>query len=127
TMADIDGPGAIQHIWMTPTGNFNLSIMRVYYDGENDPSVESPVGPFFGIAWNEFSPLNSLAITVNPGSAFNSYWKMPFRKKCRITMENIDSQPMRLYYQIDYTLTPIGDDEAYFHAQYRRRDDGIRG
>ncbi len=127
TLADIDGPGAIQHIWMTPTGNFNLSIFRVYYDGEQSPSVESPVGPFFGIAWNEFSPLNSLAITVNPGSAFNSYWKMPFRKKCKITMENIDSQPMRLYYQIDYTLTPIGDDEAYFHAQYRRREDGIRG
>ncbi|ANH81789.1 hypothetical protein A8C56_13070 [Niabella ginsenosidivorans] len=120
TMADIAGPGAIQHIWMTPTGNLNFSIFRIYYDGETDPSVESPVGPFFGIAWNEFSPLNSLAITVNPGSAFNSYWKMPFRKNCKITMQNIDSQPMRLYYQVDYTLTEVGNDEAYFHAQYRR-------
>lgn len=127
TMADIDGPGAIQHIWMTPTGNFSYSIFRIYYDGEQEPSVESPVGPFFGIAWNEFSPLNSLAVTVNPGSAFNCFWKMPFRKKCRITMENINSEPMRLYYQVDYTLTEVGPDEAYFHAQYRRRDDGIRG
>ena len=120
TMADIEGPGAIQHIWMTPTGNNNFSILRVYYDDETDPSVESPIGPFFGTAWNEFSPLNSLAMTVNPGSAFNSYWKMPFRKRIKMTMQNIDSQPMRLYYQIDYTLTEIGEDEAYFHAQYRR-------
>ncbi|AHF14087.1 glycoside hydrolase family 172 protein [Niabella soli] len=120
TMADIAGPGAIQHIWMTPTGNFSFSIFRIYYDGEADASVESPVGPFFGIAWNEFSPLNSLPITVNPGSAFNSYWKMPFRKSCKITMQNTDSQPMRLYYQVDYTLTNVGADEAYFHAQYRR-------
>lgn len=138
TMADISGPGAIQHIWMTPTGNNAFSIFRVYYDDEKEPSVESPVGAFFGTAWNEFSQLNSLAITVNPGSAFNSYWKMPFRKKCKITMQNIDSQPMRLYYQVDYTLTDIGNDEAYFHAQYRRsnRDpnssvhtilDGVKG
>ena len=80
TMADITGPGAIQHIWMTPTGNNNFSILRVYYDDETEPSVESPIGPFFATPWNEFSPLNSLAITVNPGSAFNSYWKMPDRK-----------------------------------------------
>ncbi len=127
TMADIAGPGAIQHIWMTPTGNFNFSIFRVYYDNEENPSVESPVGPFFGIAWNEFSPLNSLAVCVNPGSAFNSYWKMPFRKNCKITMQNLDTQPMRLYYQVDYTLTEVPSDEGYFHAQYRRRADGIRG
>lgn len=126
TMANIEGPGAIQHIWMTPTGNFNFSIFRIYYDGEAEPSVESPVGPFFGIAWNEFSPLNSLAITVNPGSAFNSYWKMPFRKNVKITMQNIDSVPMRLYYQVDYTLTDVGNDEAYFHAQYRRSDENTK-
>ncbi|HMR83468.1 MAG TPA: DUF2961 domain-containing protein [Niabella sp.] len=125
TMADITGPGAIQHIWMTPTGNNNFSILRVYYDDETEPSVESPIGPFFATPWNEFSPLNSLAITVNPGSAFNSYWKMPFRKKIKMTMQNIDSQAMRLYYQVDYTLTEVGDDEAYFHAQYRRSKPNI--
>ncbi len=120
TMADIEGPGVIQHIWMTPTGNYNLSIFRMYWDDETTPSVESPVGPFFGIAWNEFSPLNSLAVTVNPGSAFNSYWQMPFRKKCKITMENTSGEAMRLYYQIDYALTEVESDEAYFHAQYKR-------
>jgi hypothetical protein len=73
------------------------------------------------MGWNEYAPLNSLAVCVNPGSAFNCYWAMPFRKKCRITMENInDKDEMRLYYQIDYTLTDVPDDAAYFHAQYRR-------
>lgn len=126
-MADINGPGAVQHIWMTPTGNYNMSIFRVYYDGEASPSIESPVGPFFGIAWNEYSPLNSLAITVNPGSAFNSFWKMPFRKKIKMTMENLASEPMRLYYQVDYALGEVDEDEAYLHAQYRRRSQGEKG
>lgn len=121
TLAEIDGSGAIQHIWMTPTGNWKFSIIRMYWDDETEPSVECPIGDFFAMGWNEYAPLNSLAICVNPGSAFNCYWQMPFRKKCRITMENInDKDEMRLYYQIDYTLTDVPDDAAYFHAQYRR-------
>jgi hypothetical protein len=138
TMAVIDGPGAIQHIWMTPTGNWRFSIMRIYWDDETEPSVECPVGDFFGMGWGVYAPLSSLAICVNPGSAFNSYWVMPFRKKCRITMENInDSDPMILYYQVDYTLTEVPSDAAYFHAQFRRSNpaetsvytinDGIKG
>jgi len=121
TLAEIEGPGAIQHIWMTPTGNWRFSIIRIYWDDEVTPSVEVPVGDFFGMGWCEYAPLNSLAVCVNPGSAFNCYWPMPFRKKCRITMENINDQDeMRLYYQIDYTLTDVPDDAAYFHAQFRR-------
>lgn len=121
TIAEIEGPGAIQQIWMTPTGNWNFSIIRFYWDDEKTPSIEAPVGAFFGMGWGEYAHMNSLAVTVNPGSAFNCYWKMPFRKKCRITMENInDAEPMRLYYQINYTLTEVGEDEGYFHAQYRR-------
>lgn len=138
TMAEIDGPGAIQHIWMTPTGNWRFSIIRIYWDDETEPSVEAPVGHLFGMGWNEYSHLNSLPVTVNPGSAFNSYWVMPFRKKARITMTNInDSESMNLYYQVDYTLTDVPDDAAYFHAQYRRTKvnetsdytivDGIKG
>ena len=137
TIAEINGSGAIQHIWMTPTGNWQFSILRFYWDDEKTPSVESPLGAFFGMAWNVYSPLNSLAVTVNPGSAFNCYWKMPFRKKCRITVQNIDDKPMRLYYQVDYTLTKVANDEAYFHAQYRRSNpaensvhtilDGVKG
>lgn len=137
TIAEIEGSGAIQHIWMTPTGNWNFSILRFYWDDEKEPSVEVPVGPFFGMAWGQYSPLSSMAITSNPGSAFNSYWKMPFRKKCKITMQNIDEHDMRLYYQVDYALAPVGEDEAYFHAQYQRSKydksslhtivDGIKG
>ncbi|UZR95288.1 glycoside hydrolase family 172 protein [Chondrinema litorale] len=118
-LANIDGSGAIQHIWMTPTGNWRYSVIRIYWDDEKEPSVEVPVGDFFAAAY-EYKQINSLAVCVNPGSAFNSYWVMPFRKKCRITMENIDTKPMRLYYQIDYTLTEVPEDAAYFHAQFRR-------
>jgi hypothetical protein len=75
---------------------------------------------------------------VNPGSAFNCYWEMPFRRRCRITMENIGKDPMTLYYQINYTLTDVPDDAAYFHAQFRRSNplpykevhtilDGVKG
>lgn len=121
TIAEMEGPGAVQHIWMTPTGIWRFSVLRFYWDDETTPSIEVPVGDFFGMAFNEYAPLNSMAVTVNPGSAFNCYWKMPFRKKCKITLENLNKrEPMRLYYQVDYTLTDVGDDEAYFHAQFRQ-------
>ncbi|HYJ39003.1 MAG TPA: DUF2961 domain-containing protein, partial [Chitinophagaceae bacterium] len=101
TLAEINGPGAIQHIWMTPTGNWRFSILRFYWDDETTPSIEVPVGDFFGMGWGVYAPLQSLAVTVNPGSAFNCYWVMPFRRKCRITMSNIAEERMRLYYQVD--------------------------
>jgi hypothetical protein len=120
TVAEIDGSGSIQHIWMTPTGNWRNSIIRFYWDDETTPSVEAPVGDFFCTGWGQYAHLNSLAVTVNPGSAFNCYWPMPFRKKCRITMENIDDKDMVLYYQVDYILTEVPADAAYFHAQFNR-------
>jgi hypothetical protein len=120
TVAEIDSSGSIQHIWMTPTGNWRYSIIRIYWDDETTPSVEVPVGDFFGMGWGQYSHLNSLPVTVNPGSAFNCYWPMPFRKKCKITMENIDDKDMILYYQVDYVLTDVPADAAYFHAQFRR-------
>jgi hypothetical protein len=121
TLAEIEGPGAIQHIWMTPAGNWRFSIIRIYWDDESEPSVECPVGDFFAMGWGQYAPLVSLPVCVNPGSAFNCYWVMPFRKKCKITMENInDHDPMTLYYQVDYTLTDVPADAGYFHAQFRR-------
>ncbi len=124
TLADIAGPGAIQQIWMTPapidkTRNF---ILRFYWDDETEPSVECPLGDFFACGWGRYCQISSLAVCVNPGSAFNSYWPMPFRKKARITIENRDDAPMTIYYQINYTLTPVPDDAAYFHAQFRREN-----
>jgi len=119
-LADIEGPGAIQQLWMTPTGNWRFSIIRFYWDGEDTPSIECPVGDFFGAGWCEYAHLNSLAVCVNPGSAFNCYWEMPFRKRCRITFENMADEDMVLYYQINYALTEVPDDVGYFHAQWRR-------
>ena len=137
-VADIKGPGAIQQIWMTPSGNWRFSILRVYWDNEKTPSIECPVGDFFCSGWCKYAPLNSLPVCVNPGSAFNCYWEMPFRKQCRITFENIADEDMVLYYQVNYTLTDVPDDAAYFHAQWRRSNplpckedytivDGIKG
>ena len=119
-IADIDGPGAIQHIWLTPTGTWRYLIIRMYWDGQETPSVECPIGDFFCAGWNEYAQINSLAVCVNPGSAFNCYWTMPFRKKCRITLENLAEDDVTVYYQIDYTLTEVPEDSAYFHAQFRR-------
>ena len=120
TLAEIEGSGAIQHIWMTPAGNNRFSFLRFYWDGEESPSVEVPVGDFFACGWSKFAQVSSLPVCVNPKSGFNCYWEMPFRKSCRITMENLDDEQMTLYYQIDYTLTDVPEDAAYFHAQFRR-------
>ena len=137
-MADIKGSGAIQHIWMTPTGNNRFNILRIHWDGEETPSVECPAGDFFACGLGQYTKVTSLAVCVNPGSGFNCYWQMPFRKGYKITMTNIDEKDMVLYYQIDYTLTEIPKDMGYLHAQFRRVNpvpdkqdytilDGVRG
>jgi hypothetical protein len=140
TIADIAGPGALQHLWMT--GSRELSrrwlILRIYWDDQEHPSVECPLGDFFACAFGGEGYVNSLAVTVNPQSAFNSWWEMPFRKRCRITVENLNDKPFTLFYQIDYALAPVAEHCAYFHAQFRRVNplpyrsvytilDGVRG
>ncbi len=120
TLAHIDGSGAIQQIWMTPTGHWRHSILRIYWDASPTPSVECPVGDFFACGWNTYAQVSSLAVCVNPGSAFNCYWEMPFRTQCRMTLTNLADTEMTVYYQINYTLTDVPDDAAYFHAQFRR-------
>ena len=138
TVADIEGPGAIQQIWMTPTGTWRLCILRIYWDDQEQPSVECPVGDFFACGWQKYAQVSSLAVCVNPGSAFNCYWEMPFRRRCRITVTNLAAKEMRLFFQVNYTLTEVSDDAAYFHAQFRRTNpvpykevhtllDGVRG
>ena len=120
TLGDIEGPGTIDHIWMTPTGAWRDAILRFYWDDQAYPSVECPLGDFFACGWGEYAQISSLAVCVNPGSALNCYWKMPFRKRCRITVENRAPQEMVLYYQVDYTLCDLPENVAYFHAQFRR-------
>ena len=119
-IANIEGSGAIQQIWMTPTGVWRYLILRIYWDGQETPSVECPLGDFFANGWGTYSHVNSLAVCVNPGSAFNCYWEMPFRKNCRMTVTNIGYKDEVLFYQINYTLTEVPEDCAYFHASFRR-------
>ncbi len=137
-LANIVGPGALQHIWTTVGGHWRFSILRIYWDGQEQPSVECPVGDFFACGWGKYAQVSSLPVCVNPGSALNCYWEMPFRKSCRVTLENLDSEAITVYYQIDYTLTEVPEDAAYFHAQFRRVNplpyqevytllDGVRG
>ncbi|MEN9938909.1 MAG: hypothetical protein RLZZ387_5488 [Chloroflexota bacterium] len=119
-LAEVNDQGAIQHIWMTPTGHWRHSILRIYWDGQEQPSVECPVGDFFANGWQQYGQISSLAVCVNPKSGLNSYWEMPFRTGFRMTMTNIAEQEMTLYYQVTYALTEVPADAAYFHAQFRR-------
>ena len=122
TLADISGAGAIRQIWMTPApiDRTRHDILRFYWDGESEPSVEVPLGDFFACGWGKYGQIQSLPVCVNPGSAFNCYWTMPFRKGARITVENLDDKDLTLYFQVNYTLEEVPADAAYFHAQFRR-------
>ena len=120
-LANIEGEGAIQQIWMTlARGRWRHSILRIYWDDQEQPAVESPVGDFFANGWERYSRVSSLAVCVNPGRAFNCYWEMPFRRRARVTIENLNDDPISVYYQINYVLTDVPADAAYFHAQFRR-------
>ncbi|MGL6225769.1 MAG: glycoside hydrolase family 172 protein [Thermoguttaceae bacterium] len=122
TLAEIEGSGAIQQIWLTPAPlhKTRSMIIRFYWDGEETPSVESPLADFFACGWQEYCQNNSLMINVNPGSAFNCYWNMPFRKKAKVTIENLEDQEIVIYYQINYVLADVPENAGYFHAQFRR-------
>lgn len=122
TLAEIDGPGAIQQIWLTVHPTFwRRLVIRFYWDNEETPSVEVPLGDFFCNGWAERCNITSLPVCVNPAGGFNCYWEMPFRRHARITVENVTPDPVRgFYYQINYTLTDVPEDCAYFHAQWRR-------
>ncbi len=120
-LANIAGSGAIAHIWLTPAGCWRQAILRMYWDDSENPSVECPLGDFFASAYQgEFAQISSLAVCVNPKNGMNCYWEMPFRKRARITLENCSLETFTLYYQIDYVLTEVPEDCAYFHAQFRR-------
>ena len=124
TLAEIAGPGAIQHIWCTVhPQHWRRLVLRIYWDGEETPSVETPIGDFFCNGWGERCNVTSLPVAVNPAGGFNSYWEMPFRGSVRITLENLSPDEVRgFYYSIDYCLTDVPDDAAYFHAQWRRNN-----
>lgn len=120
TLADIEDEGVIRYIWMTQTGRWRDHILRMYWDGNPEPSVEVPVGDFFASGWQVFGQISSLPVCVNPGSAFNCYWQMPFKRRARITMENRGPEDSVLYYQISYDSMRLAGDPLYFHAAFSR-------
>ena len=130
TLAEIEGPAVIQHIWMTVTGQVSPAnryilrdlVLRMYWEEEDAPSVESPLGDFFCCGFGVACQVNSLPVAVNPTRGFNCYFPMPFRKKARITLENqCDEDIPAFFYQIDYCLKPtLPEDCGYFHALWRR-------
>ena len=126
---------------MTPAGlRWRDLILRIYWDGEETALGRVPGRRLLLLAAGASSRRSPrCAVCVNPGSAFNCYWEMPFRKRARITLENLaDEHDASLYYQINYTLTEVPEDAAYFHAQFRRTNplpykqdytilDGVKG
>lgn len=129
TLAEIEGPGVIRHIWMTCEPRWWRDIiLRMTWDDEDTPSVEVPLGDFFANGWCERSIVNSEPISVMTGGGMNSYWAMPFRGAARIEVENRGPDLGQFFFQIDYSLEEVPDDAAYFHAQWRRSNpvrDGV--
>lgn len=122
TLAEIDGCGVITQLFLTSDKqNYSDLILRMYWDGEDTPSVETPMGAFFCIGHNE-SPkeVYSLPITVAPNRGCNCYFQMPFRKKAKITLTNEGAPAEIVAYKVMYQLREVPEDAAYFHAQYRR-------
>jgi hypothetical protein len=140
TLADLDGPGIVRHIWLT-TDRAQLRglLLRMYWDGEPDPSVEVPLGDFFCNGWpGALALVSSAPIVVAPAGGLNSYWPMPFREHARITLENVSGAGVPVYYQVSYARRAVPDDAGYLHAAWRRSNplgrpaihtllDGVRG
>lgn len=127
TLADLEGPGIVTHIWVTIAANEygwpRLLRLRVYYDGSAEPSVDAPIGDFFAVGHGFERPVKSLMIRDSSGGrARNSYWPMPFRRSCRITVTNEGRRRVaNLYYHVDWEkLKALPPSTAYFHARYRQ-------
>ena len=126
-LCDTDGPGILTHIWFTGYVGHGF-ILRIYWDNAEQPSVEAPISAFFGCAYDEqfadrdgrYPVLNSAMVLVAPGRGLNCYWQMPFRKHCRVTMENRGNKPETLYYMISGWKGEIPVNSGYFHALYRQ-------
>jgi hypothetical protein len=133
-MADLAGPGVVTHIWLTVADNEygwpRLLRLRAYYDGKKTPSVDSPLGDFFGVGHGMERDLNSIMVEDSSlGRARNSYWPMPFQKSCNITVTNEGNRPVRsFYYHVDWQKWPsLPKDLGYFHAYYRQERPAVAG
>jgi len=133
-MADLRGPGIVDHIWITVADNEfawpRLVRLRVYYDGKKTPSVDVPLGDFFGVGHGYERDLDSMPIRDSSfGRARNSYWQMPFRQSCKITVTDEGNRPVTMfYYHVDWQQhTSLPDDVAYFHGYYRQERPAVAG
>jgi hypothetical protein len=130
---DVQGPGAITHMWFTflepapkrgnrpGQANHQEILLRIYWDGDEKPAVEAPFGDFFASCFGKRCAVNSLPVVVEGGDSYNCYWFMPFRKSARIELVNQSEKPFNLlYYNIDWIKKEIAADAPYFHAQYRQ-------
>ena len=133
-MANLEGPGMVTHIWVTVADNEyawpRLLRLRVYYDGEKTPSVDAPLGDFFGVGHGYERDLNSVMIRDSSfGRARNSYWPMPYRKSCKITVTNEGNRyVLSYYYHVDYRqYASLPASLGYFHAYYRQERPAVAG
>lgn len=122
TLANIEGPGVITHIWVTVLHDVHRSVaLRVYYDDSPFPSIDVPLGDFFANGLDGCALIGSLPIAVNPKGGMNSYWPMPFRKRIRIEVTNDGLKPIpEFFFQISYTLSELPPDAGYLHAIWNR-------
>lgn len=125
TLLDSDGPGVVQTMWFGGYTGRNF-ILRIYWDGMEYPSVEAPLCSFFGFGLNvycddngSFPTLNSAMVLAAPCRGMNCCWPMPFRKHCKITLQNIGDETETTYYQITMRKTALPENAAYFHASFR--------
>jgi hypothetical protein len=127
TVLDVDGPGMVSHIWFTLDDPepyaLKRIVLRMYWDGEATPSVETPIGDFFGLGNGIYYRWESLLLSAGADKALNSYFPMPYAHHARITVTNEGKQSLsHLYWNIDYRVNaqPLPEDTLYFHAQFRQ-------
>ncbi len=125
------GPGVVTHIWFTIAArsgdHLKELVLRAYWDGNDKPSVETPIGDFFGLNLNSYQIYESAYLACSPGKSLNCYFAMPYRRSARITVTNEGKQDVGSFYSnIDYMTVPrLPADAMYFHAQYRQATPNI--
>jgi hypothetical protein len=127
TLMDVDGPGVLTHIWFTlwSQEEYHLKklVFRIYWDRETAPSVEAPLGDFFGLGLGDYHPWESELLSVANEHALNSFFPMPFQKHARLTVSNEGQTKVgSFYFNLDYRAyaRPLASDTLYFHAQFRQ-------
>jgi hypothetical protein len=141
-LADIAGPGRIRHLWMTfppmPPEQMRGLWLEVFYDGATEPSCSVPCLDFFGLPHGRPAAYASAMTAAQEGRGFNAWLPLPFRRRVRIELTNGATKRFPFYYQVDYTLGPVGDEDGLLHVAFRRENpttlkrdftitDGLRG